>query len=76
MVGQSYSAGGLMNLGAALLAMNRGVVSPTLNLDDPDPNCDLDYVPNRARLNDIKTVVVSAISFGGTHSATVVRSLN
>lgn len=76
MIGQSYSAGGLMNLGGALLALNKGVIPPTLNLEDPDPSCDLDYVPKKSRLNDVKTVIVAAISFGGTHSATVVRSLN
>jgi 3-oxoacyl-[acyl-carrier-protein] synthase II len=73
MVGQSYSAGGLMGVGAALLALYGGVVTPTVNLDDPDPACDLDFVPKSARVNDVQTALVTAMSFGGTHSATILR---
>lgn len=73
MVGQAYAAGSLLSVGAGLLALNEGVVAPTLNLDDPDPECDLDFVPHRARMNDINLALVSAISFGGTHSATIMR---
>ncbi len=73
MVGQSYAAGGLLGVGAALCTLSEGVVTPTLNLDEPDPRCDLDYVPHHARLNDIGTALVTAMSFGGTHSATVLR---
>jgi 3-oxoacyl-[acyl-carrier-protein] synthase II len=73
MIGQSYSAGGLLGLSAALLALNRDIISPTVNLDEPDPICDLDCVPNRARMNDVGAALVVAISFGGTHSATIVR---
>lgn len=76
MTGQAYAAGGLLGLAAALLPLNRGVVPPTINLDDPDPACDLDFVPNHSRLNDIKTALVSAISFGGTYSATVLQRVN
>ncbi len=73
MIGQSYSAGGLLGFAAALLSLNRDIISPTLNLDDPDPLCDLDFVPKQARLNDVGAALVVAISFGGTHSATIVR---
>ena len=58
---------------AALLALTRGVVAPTLNLEDPDPACDLDYVPLEPRINDVRTALVAAMSFGGTHSAAVLR---
>ena len=73
MIGQAYAAGGLLGVAAALLALQEGIVSPTINLDDPDPDCDLDYVPKQARLNDIRTALVTAMSFGGTHTATVLR---
>lgn len=73
MIGQSYSAGGLLGVAAALLAVNEGVVSPTVNLEVQDPECDLDFVPRTARINDISTAMVTAMSFGGTHSATVLR---
>ena len=73
MVGQTYSAGGLFGVAAALLALDEGVVAPTINLDSPDPECDLDYVSRHSRRNDIETAMTVAISFGGTHSAVVLR---
>jgi 3-oxoacyl-(acyl-carrier-protein) synthase len=69
MAGQPYAAGGLLGVAAGALALERGCISPVINLEDPDPECDLDFVPQRARLNDVSTVLVSAMSFGGTHSA-------
>ena len=73
MIGQSYSAGGMLGVAAALMSLDQGIVPPTINLDDPDPNCGLDFVPHEARLNDIRTAIVTAMSFGGTHSAVVLR---
>jgi 3-oxoacyl-[acyl-carrier-protein] synthase II len=75
MTGQPYAAGGLLGIGAALLALDRGVIPPTINLDQPDPECDLDYVPLKARLNDVRSVLVTAMSFGGTHSGVVLRKI-
>jgi 3-oxoacyl-[acyl-carrier-protein] synthase II len=76
MTGQAYSAGGMMGILASLLMINRGVVPPTLNLTDPYPECDLDYVPLTARINDVETALITSISFGGTHSATLIRRFN
>lgn len=76
MVGQAYAAGGLFGVAGAMMALNEGVVPPTCNLDEPDPMCDLDYVPHRSRMNDVETALVTAISFGGTFSATVLRRVN
>jgi 3-oxoacyl-[acyl-carrier-protein] synthase II len=73
MIGQPYSAGGLLGVAAALCALDRGLVCPTINLDNPDAECDLDYVPWRARRNRVETALVTAMCFGGTHSATVLR---
>lgn len=73
MTGQPYAAGGLLGVCTALLVLNRGVVPPTINLDTPDPECDLDYVPLKSRLNDVNSVIVTAMSFGGTHSGLVLR---
>lgn len=73
MTGQPYAPGGLLGLGAALMALNAGVIAPTVNLEEPDPECDLDYVPEVSRYNDVRTVLVSAMSFGGTHSSMVLR---
>ena len=76
MTGQAYAAGGMLSVAAALLPLTEGVVPPTINLDDPDPECDLDFVPKRSRLNDVDTALVAAISFGGTYSATVLSRVN
>ncbi len=76
MTGQAYAAGGLLGLAAALLPLNEGIVPPTINLEEPDPECDLDFVPLKPRVNDINTALVAAISFGGTYSATVLARVN
>jgi 3-oxoacyl-[acyl-carrier-protein] synthase II len=76
MIGQSYSVGGLLGVAAALLTIETGVVPPTINLTDPDPECDLDFVPLAPRMNDVRSAIVTALSFGGTHSATVLRRVN
>lgn len=76
MIGQAYSCGGLLSVAAALMSLEKGVVPATLNHAEPDPECDLDYVPGSARMNDASSALVTALSFGGTHAATVVRSWN
>ena len=76
MIGQPYAAGGLFGVAAALLSLETGVIPPTVNLEDPDPACDLDFVPCVARLNDVSTALVTSISFGGTHTAVVLRRAN
>ncbi|NUM52813.1 MAG: beta-ketoacyl-[acyl-carrier-protein] synthase family protein [Candidatus Hydrogenedentes bacterium] len=73
MTGQPYAAGGLLGIAAAILALEHGVMPPTINLDEPDPECDLDYVPHTSRLNDVRSALVTAMSFGGTHSGVVLR---
>jgi 3-oxoacyl-(acyl-carrier-protein) synthase len=73
MAGQPYSVGGLLGVSGALLSLTEGIIPPTINLEDPDPVCDLDYVPNKSRFNDVQTALVTAMSFGGTHCATVLR---
>ena len=76
LTGQPYAAGGTMGLAAALMAFKTGTVPPTLNLEDPDPECDLDYVPGKSRVNDVETALVASMSFGGTHSAVILRRAN
>ncbi len=76
MIGQAYSCGGLLSVAGALLSLDRGIVPATINHNEPDAECDLDYVPGLARVNDAKSALVTALSFGGTHAATVVRCWN
>jgi 3-oxoacyl-[acyl-carrier-protein] synthase II len=54
---------------AILLMMERGVIHPTLNQESPDPDCDLDYVPNEAREKEVKTALSISAGFGGVNSA-------
>ncbi|MCL4692511.1 MAG: beta-ketoacyl-[acyl-carrier-protein] synthase family protein [Candidatus Hydrogenedentes bacterium] len=76
MTGQPYSAGGIFNVGTALFTLTTGIVPPTINLDEPDPVCDLDFVPKHARYNDVRAMLVTAMSFGGTHGALIMRKRN
>ena len=55
----------------AILAIDRGVLPPTINYDDPDPECDLDYIPNESRDADVRVAVSNSFGFGG-HNATIV----
>ena len=72
MTGHTTCAAGALNLLAALGAIRDGVVSPTINLDHPDPELDLDYVPNEARTAQIDVAMTNAFAFGGTNGALVV----
>jgi 3-oxoacyl-[acyl-carrier-protein] synthase II len=70
-VGHLLGAAGVIGAIASILALDRGVVPPTINLDTPDPACDLDYVPNTARESDARVAIASSFGFGG-HNATLV----
>ena len=72
-IGHPQRASGAAGLGATLCAINRGKIPPTINLDDPDPSCDLDYVPNIAREADVRVALCNCIGFGSKNSALVVE---
>src|SRR5436309_2739550 len=63
--------GVVMGEASVMLALERGLLPPTINLDDPDPDCDLDYVPNKARKADVEVAISNSFGFGG-HNATLV----
>jgi 3-oxoacyl-[acyl-carrier-protein] synthase II len=69
--GHLLGAAGAIEAAACVLALDRGLLPPTINLDDPDPECDLDYVPNKARKVDVKVALSNSFGFGG-HNATLV----
>ena len=70
MVGHSLGAIGAIELAACVLAIDEGVVPPTANLEHPDPECDLDYVPHHGpRLRACRTCVSVGSGFGGFQSA-------
>ena len=57
------------------MAIRDNVMPPTINLTDPDPECDLDYVPNEARDAEVNTVITNSFGFGGTNGSLVFRSI-
>jgi 3-oxoacyl-[acyl-carrier-protein] synthase II len=69
--GHLLGAAGAIEAAACVLALDRGMLPPTINLDDPDPQCDLDYVPNKARKASIDVALSNSFGFGG-HNATLV----
>ena len=74
MTGHLLGAAGGIELAACALAMRDGIIPPTINLDNPDPECDLDYVPHKAREAKIKVALSNSFGFGGHNSSVVIRS--
>jgi 3-oxoacyl-[acyl-carrier-protein] synthase II len=73
LIGHPQGACGAAGVAATLLAMRDGVAPPTINLEDPDPECDLDYIPNQARRLDCEYALANCIAFGSKNSALVLR---
>ncbi|MGP0069296.1 MAG: beta-ketoacyl-[acyl-carrier-protein] synthase family protein [Isosphaeraceae bacterium] len=73
MTGHLVSAGGAVEAIACLLAIRDGVLPPTINLENPDPECDLDYIPNEAREWPVDVVLSNSFGFGGQNTALVLR---
>lgn len=71
MVGESYSASGALSLAAAVSAIYHGVIPPTMNYQQSDPNCDLDCVPNEARKQQLRNVLVTSADPYGQNSAVI-----
>jgi 3-oxoacyl-[acyl-carrier-protein] synthase II len=72
MVGHTTCAAGALNLLAALGAIQDGVISPTINYDNPDPELDLDFVGNQAVEREVDVAIINSFAFGGTNGALVV----
>ena len=73
MIGHPQGACGAAGVAATILSMRQGYVHPTVNLDVPDPDCDLDYVPNVARRADVDLALCNCIAFGSKNSALILR---
>lgn len=71
MMGHLLGGAGAVEAVACALALHHGVLPPTINLDDPDPECDLDYVPHTARTTRVDAVMSNSFGFGG-HNATII----
>jgi 3-oxoacyl-[acyl-carrier-protein] synthase II len=72
-VGHPQGASGAAGIGAALLALNENIIAPTINLDEADAECDLDYVPNIAREKQVNVALCNCIGFGSKNSALVLE---
>jgi 3-oxoacyl-[acyl-carrier-protein] synthase II len=75
MVGHLIGAAGALSAMVAALAIRDGVVPPTINLDQPGEECDLDYVPHTARKADVRAAAVNAFGFGGQNCVAVLRAV-
>ncbi len=73
MHGHVMGASGAIELVATVEALKRGVIPPTANYTEPDPDCDLDYVPNQAREKPLRAAVSNAFAFGGLNAVLVVK---
>lgn len=71
MTGHLLGAAGGIEAIFSVLAINEGIIPPTINYETPDPDCDLDYVPNEARKQDVSVAMSNSLGFGG-HNATIV----
>jgi 3-oxoacyl-[acyl-carrier-protein] synthase II len=75
LIGHPQGACGAAGVAATLLSMRDGVVHPTINVDEPDPDCDLDYIPEAGRRVDVEHAVANCIAFGSKNSALVLRRI-
>jgi 3-oxoacyl-[acyl-carrier-protein] synthase II len=75
LIGHPQGACGAAGVAATLLGMRDGVAPPTINLEDPDPECDLDYIPNEPRRLDCEYALANCIAFGSKNSALILRKL-
>ena len=74
-IGHPQGASGAAGIAATLVAMRHAEIPPTINLEKPDPDCDLDYVPQSGRKHPVEHAVCNCIAFGSKNSALVLRNL-
>ena len=74
MTGHLLGAAGGIEAIATVLALHHGVLPPTINYETPDPDCDLDYIPNQARKQDVEVALSNAFGFGGTNATLAFRT--
>jgi 3-oxoacyl-[acyl-carrier-protein] synthase II len=75
MTGHLLGAAGAVEAIFSVLAIRDGVLPPTINLDDQDPACDLDYVPHVARRQKLEVALSNSFGFGGTNGSLIFRAL-
>jgi len=73
MTGHLLGAAGGVEAAISILALHRGILPPTINLENPDPECDLDYIPHQARKAQVEVVMSNSFGFGGTNATIILR---
>jgi 3-oxoacyl-(acyl-carrier-protein) synthase len=76
MIGHTLGACTAIEVAATLLGMKNSFIPPTINLDHPDPECDLDYVPNNSRQKEINIALINNSGFGGRNSSILLKKWN
>ncbi|HTE85290.1 MAG TPA: beta-ketoacyl synthase N-terminal-like domain-containing protein, partial [Dehalococcoidia bacterium] len=76
MIGHALGGSGALEVIACLKTLETGRIHPTANLDNPDPQCDLDYVPNVARTSEVRTLLKNSFGFGGQNACLVLRRVD
>jgi len=74
-IGHCLGAAGGIEAVISLMAMEKGVIPPTINYENPDPDCDLDYVPNSAREKELNIVMSNSFGFGGTNGVVIFKKV-
>jgi 3-oxoacyl-[acyl-carrier-protein] synthase II len=75
-MGHTFGAAGAIEAMMCVLAIRDGVLPPTINYETPDPECDLDYVPNEARRADVKVALSNAMGLGGHNGCVILRRVD
>lgn len=76
MLGHPQGASGACGMAGTILAMRNNFIPPTINYENPDPECDLDYVPNKGREVKLSTCLINSIAFGSKNSAIIISKYN
>ena len=74
MLGHTMGAASAIEAAVCSLAISDGRIPPTINYEEPDPECDLDYVPNEARNHQVRVAMSNAYAFGGTNASLILKT--
>ncbi len=73
MIGHCLGAAGASEVAAAILPFVKGIIPPTINYRNQDPECDLDYVPEPRKISGISALLSTSVAFGGNNTALILR---